>query len=196
MRIAKRIEVAPTSAEALAVLRGQTVRIVDVAGGQPGDLVAFNQHDLSERFSQARTRVEERACKVTTGNQLWTNTQPPRAMLTIVEDAAGGHDLLYTPCCRYALEKRFGVSGDGCLEHLAGALAPWGLTAGDVPDPLNLFFDVRVGPGGAISIGEHRSSTGDSIVLRAEMDCLLAVSTCSVPKQAGPSTGFVIEVGP
>ena len=161
------MEVQPCSARALTLVRGQRLRVVDIAGGQPGDLVAFHLHDLSERFSQSRTRVENRSCRVAAGNPLWTNAQPPAVMFNVIADGAGHHDLLYTPCCRYALEKRFGVSRDGCLENLARVLAPWGVQASDVPDPLNLFFDVRVTPDGALAMGEHRSKPWDWIELRA-----------------------------
>ena len=190
----RRIEVAPRSAEAFFVDAGATVRIVDVAGGQPGDLVAFNRHDPTEKFSQARTRVENHSHRITAGHALWSNAQPPRVMLTIVRDTYGAHDLLYSPCCRYALEKRFGVSREGCFEHLAEALAPHGIAPRDLPDPLSLFFNVLVEPSGEIALGRHGSKPGDCIELRAEMDCLVAVSTCSVPLPGRRNSPYNIEV--
>ena len=193
MRVVSHVDVGPASAEAFAVPKGRIVRIADTAGGQPGDFVAFNSHDLSERFSQARTRVEERTCVITAGNRLWTNRLPPRVMFVVAQNNAGPHDLLYTPCCRYALETRFGVSRDGCQENLAKALAPWGLSILDVPDPLNLFFNVIVSPEGKLTIGAHRSEPGTSISLRAEMDCLVAVSACAVPIKGRSNSGFTIE---
>lgn len=185
----------PLSAMAFTVRQGQGLRITDVEGGQPGDLIAFNLHALAEKFSQARTRVENRNCRLTTGGTLWTNAIPPRVMLTILADAGGPHDLLYTPCCRYALERRFGVSRDGCYEHLARAVAPWGIAPPDMPDPFNLFFAVRVDSDGALSIGEHASPPGAFIDLRAELDVLVAVSTCSAPHSTGrPNTGYRVDV--
>ena len=189
----KRLEIPPMSARAFELAAGRWLRIVDVVGGQPGDLVAFNPRNLSERFSQARTRVENGSVRVTTGCGLYSNVQPPRTLLTIVEDTAGRHDLLYSPCCRYALEKRFGVSRDGCLEHLAQALRPWGLAVGDIPDPLSLFFTVQLEPNGAMALGEHTSRPGDHVTFRAEMDCLVAVSTCSVPIAGRENSGYLIE---
>ncbi|MSS70825.1 MAG: urea carboxylase-associated family protein [Candidatus Latescibacteria bacterium] len=186
----KRI-IPPASAEAFTVQKGQILRIVDLVGGQPGDLVAFHLHDLEEAFSQARTRVENRAFRVTLDHTLWTDAAWPRVMFTVAADTGGGHDLLYTPCCRYALERRFGVSRDGCLENLARALAPH--RARRVPDPLNLFFNVHTDPAGPMHIGAPLSGPGDRIDLRAEMDCLVAVATCAAPK-ATPSTGYEIEI--
>lgn len=186
-----RFPIAPASAQAFTIRAGQTLRVVDIAGGQAGDLVAFHLHDLEEAFSQARTRVENRAFRVTLGHALWTDAAWPRIMFTVVEDTGGGHDLLYTPCCRYALEQRFGVSRDGCLENLTRALRPR-LTR-KVPDPLNLFFNVCADPAGPIRIGQPLSRPGSRIDLRAEMDCLVAVSTCAVPKDT-PNTGYEVEI--
>ena len=103
-------------------------------------------------------------------------------------------DLLYSPCCRYALEKRFDCARDGCLEHLTAALAPWGIPPQDVPDPLSLFFRVERTADGQVSLGRHDSQPGAWIELRAEMDCVVAISTCSVPLPEKPSTGYRVEI--
>jgi len=190
----RRIVIPALSARAFSVAKGETIRITDTDGGQPGDLVAFNANDLSERFGQCRTRVENRSFIATTGHHLWSNGQPPKIMFTIVEDTSGGHDLLYAPCCRYALEKRFHVVRDGCLENLARALAPWGITMRDVPDPLNLFFVVRAGEDGRLTVQPGRSKPGDCITLRAEMDCLVAIAACAVPRESGRNSGYVVEI--
>ncbi len=182
------------AARAFAVHSGDIVRICDVVGGQPGDLVAFCLRDPAEHLSQARTRVENRSCSLTTGGRLWSNANPPRVMLSVIADTFGGHDLLYTPCCRWALEKRFGVSRDGCFEHLAEALTPWGIAARSMPDPLNLFFTVSVQPDGKMVILPPRCAPEAYIELKAEMDCLLAVSTCSVPRPEGRNTHYRIEI--
>lgn len=182
------------SAAAFTVAAGDVLRVEDTAGGQPGDLVAFNLHDLQETLGQARTRVEERACRVAAGNRLWTSALPPRVMFTVLDETAGDHDLLYLPCCRYALEKRFGVSRDGCHEQLVRALAPWGIPAARLPAPLNLFFTVLIEPSGRIGIGEQTSRPGDCIVLRAEIDCLVAVAACSAPRVNGENTGYRLTI--
>jgi uncharacterized protein YcgI (DUF1989 family) len=57
----------PHSAAAFVVRAGERFRIIDEAGGQPGDLVAFNANNLAERFSQSRTRGENRVYRITPG---------------------------------------------------------------------------------------------------------------------------------
>jgi len=190
----KEVHIPPMSARAFTVDRGRTIRITDLAGGQPGDFVAFRADDLSIKFSQARTRVENRTVRVTKGHTLWTNAMWPEAMFTITEDTCGAQDLLYVPCCRYALEKRFSVSRDGCLENLSRALEPWGVQTIEIPDPLNVFFDVRVSVEGDLEIGEMTSKPGDFLDLRAEMDCLVGISTCSVPVSGRENSAYLVSV--
>lgn len=184
----------PMSARAFPVSAGQIVRIVDVRGKQPGDFVAFDAGDLSVKLSPARTRVENQRVAVTAGHTLWTNAFPPKVMFTIVRDTHGSHDLLYPPCCRYALEKRFGVQRDGCLENLAAALTPWAVRPHEIPDPLNLFFGVRVDGDGRLGIAEPTSKPGSAIELRAEMDCVVAVATCAVPLPGRDNSEYHITI--
>jgi uncharacterized protein YcgI (DUF1989 family) len=194
MDVCHEIIVPPMSAKAFSVTSGQTVRVIDIHGRQPGDFVAFKSADLAVKLSQARTRVENHKVAVTQGDNLWTNTFPPEIMFTITRDTHGGHDLLYPPCCRYALEKRFGVSRDGCLENLAKALNAWSVKPYEVPDPLNLFFSVSVYDGGRMEVRAPMSKPGSWIDLIAKMDCIVAVATCAVPFPGNANTDYRIKV--
>ncbi len=194
MKMRQQILVPPMSARAFQVGAGQTVRIVDVQGRQPGDLVAFQSTDLAVKLSQARTRVENHKVALTQGDALWTNTFPPEVIFTIVRDTHGSHDLLYPACCRYALEKRFGISRDGCLENLAGALAAWNVKPHEIPDPLNLFFRASVDNAGGMVLHGPTSQPGSVIELKAGMDCIVAVATCSVPFPGKTNSEYKIEI--
>ncbi len=182
------------SARAFTVRTGQVVRVIDVAGHQPGDLVIFKTDNRAVKLSQARSRVENGKITVTQGDQLWTNSFPPEVMVTIIRDTHGSHDLLYTPCCRYALKKRFGITRDGCLENLVKTLAAWNVKSHELPDPLNLFFRVVTDKTGRMKVGEPISAPGSSIDLHANMDCLMAVSTCPVPRTGRDNSGYCVEI--
>ena len=192
--IRDRFEIAPKSAKAFQVQAGDLLRIIDIKGGQPGDFVAFNSKNLEERFGQARTRVENGVYAIQAGDTLWTGNNPPCIMFSLTENTCGRHDLLYPPCNRYALEKRFSVDGDGCLENLLSALRPWKIKDSLLPEPLNLFFSVEVGEDCKIHLGEHYSSAGDRIEMRAEMDALVAISTCSAPIKGRDYSHYQIEI--
>lgn len=46
------------------------------------------------------------------------------------------------------------------------------------PAPLNIFMNIPVGPTGRLEIVPPVSAPGDYIVLRAEIDCIVALSAC------------------
>lgn len=188
------MEVPPCSARALPLLAGQRLRITDLLGGQPGDLLVFAADDTRTSMSQSRTRVENAAVRITSGAALWSNTDPPDVLMRIVEDSFGQHDLLYAPCCRFALRKRFGVDRTGCWEHLAEALKPWGVDPRHCQEPLSLFFCSRVESNGSLHLAKHTSAPGDRVAFSAMVDCLVGVSTCSVPRNDGPNGPYRLDV--
>ena len=89
------LEVSPAGAKAFHVERGQFLRIIDLEGQQVGDFIAFNLHQISEKFSAGRTRTNNFKLRVTTDDRLFSNAC--NVMFTIVEDTCGVHDLLYPP---------------------------------------------------------------------------------------------------
>ena len=90
--------------------KGQRLRI---AGKSIVDFVAFNLHDLSERFDQARTKTNQVKIFISTGDVLYSKRNNP--MLTIIEDtfAEGRHDLQKGMCSR----KRFEMVAQGTAKE-------------------------------------------------------------------------------
>src|SRR5436189_131990 len=83
---------------------GQCFRVIDVAGGQVGDLFAFAAADPGEFASASHTRVAIRKLFPQPGDPVLTNRRRP--VLSVVEDTSPGrHDMLYAACdpARYAL---------------------------------------------------------------------------------------------
>ena len=63
-----------------------------------------------------------------------------------------------------------------------------GLTVSEVPSPLNLWMNIPVDKEGKTSWGEPLSKPGDYVILRAEMDCIVAFSAC--PQDMLPVNGL------
>lgn len=184
------IDVPPAEARAFQVLKGQLIRVIDVEGKQVGDFISYNLHDKTEVFSAGRTRTNNYRLRITTGDRLFSNRC--NVMYEIVEDTCGVHDLLYPPCCAWVFENRYQVPAkDGCLEHLASSLSSWGLDEKDIPDPLNVFMATDVIDSDQLKIVEPASRAGDFLTLRAEMDCLAALSACAV--DCGPVNSFRLK---
>jgi hypothetical protein len=70
---------------------------------------------------------------------------------------------------------------------LFAAMRQLGLRAPECPSPLNLWMNIPVGEGGRTEWGEPVSKPGDHVVLRAELDCVVAMSAC--PQDILPING-------
>jgi uncharacterized protein YcgI (DUF1989 family) len=180
--------IAPKTARAFVVNRGQRLRMTDVEGKQVGDFVAYNLDNLREKFSQARTRAFPKNLYATKGSHIYSDKD--NIMFTIVEDTCGTHDLIWQPCSKWVYKNRFGVDQEGCAELLAGALADYGYPQIDVVDPFNIFMKTLIHPKGELEIVEPDSKPGDYIEFSAEMNCLCALSTC--PNEYMPTNGWKI----
>jgi uncharacterized protein YcgI (DUF1989 family) len=173
----ERIDIAAGSGAGLRLARGQRLRIIDPNGGQTGDLVAFSA-DGGERLSNGRTFDYGGKVYLSTGDVLWSDRS--NRMLTIVSDDVGRHDFLYASCSLEMYRLQYGVTGyhANCHDNLCAALEGLGVRARPLPTAFNFFMAVDISPDGKLSFLPPRSKGGDSIVVRAEMDLVVAVSAC------------------
>jgi hypothetical protein len=157
---------------------GQCVRVVDVAGGQVGDLFAVSAADPAEHASASHTRVAIAKLFPRPGDPVLTNRRRP--ILTMLADTSPGwHDMLYAACdpARYA---SLGVTTPhrSCAQNLAEVLTGRGLAPAQVPQPLNIFMDVRAEPDGTLVSRPASSRPGDYVAFQAAQDCLVVLSSC------------------
>ena len=196
MNTLKHFKIAPASAIATEVRKGQVFRAICSEGAQAGDWVAFNLKNLREKFSAGRTRIENgQKLRVTIGDRMYSNAL--NVMFTIERDTYGMHDLLWPPCCKWVFENRYKCHippHDGCLENLAKALKPWRLDELDVPDAFNIFTPAFVDSTGRIRFDENSTPAGAELDLRAQMDCLVALSACAADSPRNP-VGFGPNAG-
>lgn len=160
---------------------GQQLQVVNTYGSQVIDLFAHNAADLGEALSIHHSRNVWYRLQPRPGDHLWT--QYRRAILTLIEDTSPGvHDTLF-PCCDAARYRQLGVTGyhRSCADNWREALAGLGLQPPkDVPSALNLFMNVPVAADGTFKILPPVSRPGDHVILRAETDCVIALSACPV----------------
>jgi uncharacterized protein YcgI (DUF1989 family) len=165
------------SAVGLRLARGEHLRIIDIEGGQTGDLMALSQ-DGRERLSNGRTFDYGGKIYLSTGDVLWSDRSNP--LLTIIQDDVGRHDFLYAPCSLEMYRMQYGVTGHhpNCHDNLLSGLHAVGMQPDSLPTAFNLFMNVDILPDGRLKIAMPRCRAGDSLVLRAEMDLAIAVSAC------------------
>ena len=168
-------------------------QIIRITGTTTVDFVAFNLHNLRERFDQARTKVYNMKIFISTGDKLMGRAN--QHMMTIVEDIykEGTHDLQKGMCSayRFQLAKKEGrlreyyprdikeIPDHGCWENLSRVLEPYGIAPEDIPSPLNLYQTMKIdGVTGRMDHTQIRPKPGTYVDLRAEMDLLAAFSAC------------------
>jgi uncharacterized protein len=162
----------------ITVRAGDRVRVIDPEGGQVADVFAFAVNDPSEYHSAEHTRVHVGRLFPLVGEPFVTNRRRP--ILTLeADDSPGIHDMLFAACdpTRY---QGLGVDGwhASCQENLLDAMRQLGLERVEVPQPINLFMNIPVGADAVLGVLPAQTRPGDSITLRAEIDCYVVVSAC------------------
>ena len=189
---------------AFLVKMGQILRVTDLEGRQIVDFICFNEKNHSEKLSTCRSMIMSRQSpgakgvkiKLGKGDILYSNVFNP--MFTIVENTSGSSDIFYSQCNRHLWEPRQIPTGapsgryHGCFEIMTDALKDWGLTEYDIPCPFNINQnsdpDMETG---LFHTKPTPSKPGDYTELRAEMNCLVAVSACPYrPIQEGTEIIF------
>jgi uncharacterized protein len=173
------------------ILKGQTVRIVDLEGNQAVDTLFYNARDYSDRYSAQDTIREQGNIYLTTGTRLISTEG--NVLLTITADTCGRHDTLGGACAaesnmvRYAIEKRH---MHACRQSFLGGIQHWkhGLEKRDITSNINFFMNVPVTPEGGLTFEDGVSEAGKYVELRAEMDVLMLISNC--PQLNNPCNAY------
>ncbi|MFI6513779.1 DUF1989 domain-containing protein [Streptosporangium sp. NPDC050855] len=162
---------------AVKIGAGQRVRVVDLDGGQVGDVFAFAADDVSEHLSASHTRAFTSRLFPAQGEHFVTDRRRP--ILTLRDDTSPGwHDMLIAACDpdRYA---GLGVRDfhASCADNLRRSLDQLGLSFPGTPQPVNVFMRIPV-EGSTLSWLSAISRPGDAITFEAAMDCVVVVSAC------------------
>ncbi len=76
-------------------------------------------------------------------------------------------------------------------------MAQFGFADVEIPQPINLFTNIPVGPDGALDWQPVLTAPGDWVTLRAEMDCFVVLSACAqdvLPINDKNPTALAIDV--
>lgn len=186
--MAELIEIPKRGSKAARLKKGQALKMINTHGHQVVDTWAFNADDLAEFMSMEHLRAMICTVFPKKGDYLYTNQRRP--ILLLEEDTSPGiHDTLMASCDvhRYQL---LGCTEyhENCTDNLASCMREIGLETPETPAPLNMWMNIPVAADGATSWEAPVSKAGDYVVLRAEMDCIVAMSACPqdiIPVNAG-----------
>ena len=167
--------------------KGNAIKIINTHGQQVVDTWAFSAEDLGEFMSMEHLRPTIMRIFPRAGDELVTNRR--RSILFFEEDTSPGiHDTLMAACDDY----RYGLLNcteyhDNCTDNLFAAMRQLGLKPPECPSPLNMWMNIPVNRDGGTEWGVPKSKPGDYVVLRARMDCIVAMSAC--PQDILPING-------
>jgi uncharacterized protein YcgI (DUF1989 family) len=168
---------------------GEILRVIDLEGKQVADLIALSTADKGEKLSCVYSNLLNGTWKLTKGHTLYSNWARP--MLSIIEDRVGLHYSGGGFCSEEINFIRFKIRNTrNCEDNLALAFKPHGIQREDFNFDccFNIFMNLTLHPDGSMRLQEPLSKSGDYIDLRAEMDCIIAISNC--PQDRNPCNGF------
>lgn len=187
---ARQLLVPARTGRALRISVGQLFAVVDVEGGQVGDLFMFAADGSNEYLSASHTRMTTGRLFPSVGQAFASDKR--QAMATVVEDNhSGDHDMLCAACDPERYRLLGAPSGHAsCAENLMAASSSAGFNVEIVPQPVNVFMRVRVS-NGTIELLPAVSRPGDRLVMRAERDLLVVLSAC--PQELSPVNNGTIS---
>ena len=174
------ITISACHGKAVVLRRGQAVKLINTHGSQVVDCWAWKLAALDEFMSMEATRVWNQRLNPVVGDTFVTNFRNP--ILTLVEDTSPGvHDSFMAACDRQRYE-RLGVRHyhRNCFDNMIEAVRALGY---EIPHPtlasLNIFMNIAVqSDGRTLDTRPTVTKPGDFVILRAEMDCIVAFSAC------------------
>lgn len=176
----------------LVVKRGYTLQLTDLSGGANVGLLVINQDEKSERYNMADTLKAQHVSRLCGGLVLYSDMG--RVMMSITDDDCGWHDTICGTTDAAMIAEQYGEldfqtarndyyrnGRDGLLMELGR----WGLSRRDLVANVNLFSRVVPADDGALEFVAGNSSAGSSVSLRAELNCLVVLSTAPHPLAPG-----------
>ncbi|MBP0615902.1 DUF1989 domain-containing protein [Jiella mangrovi] len=165
----------------VALKAGDHVSVVNVHGGQVVDSWAFptSGEDPYEYMSMEHSRIHHYRLMFRPGDALVTNRL--REILTFVADTSPGvHDTQCPACCdrSYRLYYETTDYHANCSDNLRAVMKANGRELAHVPTPWNLFMHTVVEDNAVFKDYPSKAEPGAAVTLRAEIDCLFAVSAC------------------
>ena len=191
--VVEEFTIAPGTARSYTVIKGQYIQVIDVAGRQCSDFVAFNRRALD--------RGVERELDPTVTRTLGARAYPGpglhsrffdremQPVLELVQDTVGRHDTFGLACAARYYENMGYFGHANCSDNLSRELAPFGVRARPGWPAINFFYNTGVDAHNQLTMDEPWSRPGDHVLLRALDDMVCANTSC--PDDIDPANGWM-----
>ncbi|MEO0755594.1 MAG: DUF1989 domain-containing protein [Cyanobacteria bacterium J06648_16] len=180
--------IAPGSAIAYPVTQGQYVQIIDVAGTQCSDFLAFSAPDYRQEIDSTVTRTLNGIANPQAGLHGKYFSQTLQPLVEVIQDTCGRHDSFLLACTSRYYEDAGYPGHPSCSDNFSRVLAPYGMAPRPGWPAVNFFFNTEVDCHGTVVAAESWSRPGDYVLLQAHQELLCASSAC--PDDIDPANGW------
>ncbi|PZV13914.1 MAG: glycine cleavage protein T [Leptolyngbya sp.] len=187
-KVVAEYRIAPGKAVAYPVTAGQYIQIIDVAGSQCSDFLAFGGDRYSDPLDATVTRTLTGLAVPQAGLPSKLFSQAMQPLTEVIQDTCGHHDSFLLACTARYYEDAGYPGHPSCSDNFNRVLAPYGIAPRPGWPALNFFYNTSVDGHGAIGFEEPLSRPGDYVLLLAHQDLLCASSSC--PDDIDPANGW------
>ncbi len=164
------------------VKAGDYIQIIDVAGRQCSDFLAFDARQLQAGRERSFDMTATRTLTgfIYPGPGLYSKffDQDLQPLLELVRDTVGRHDAFGLACTAKFYEDAGYPGHPNCSDNFSNALKPFGVQARRGWPCLNLFYNTGIGAQNAIFLDDPWSRPGDYVLFRAATDLVCASTAC------------------
>ncbi len=182
----------PGTARDYVVAAGQFIQVIDVAGRQCSDFVAFDRRglDTGREIDLDPTVTRTLNGSAYPGPGLFSrfydrNMQP---MLEVVRDTVGRHDTFALACAARYYEAHGYFGHANCSDNISRAMTAHGVSPRAGWPAINFFYNTDIDAHQHLTLDEPWSRPGDYVLLKAMTDLLCASSSC--PDDIDPANGW------
>ncbi|WAE54223.1 DUF1989 domain-containing protein [Stutzerimonas frequens] len=182
----------PGTARDYEVGAGQYIQVIDVAGRQCSDFVAFDRRGLD---AGREIDLDPTVTRTLNGNaypgpglfsRFFDRDMQP--MLEVVRDTVGRHDTFALACTARYYESQGYFGHANCSDNISRVLHPYGVRGRPGWPAINFFFNTAVDAHQQLTLDEPWSRPGDYVLLRAMTELVCASSSC--PDDIDPANGW------
>ncbi|MBY0227365.1 MAG: aminomethyltransferase family protein [Hyphomicrobium sp.] len=189
-RLDLRITVA--SAINFEVFEGEYIQIVDIAGRQCSDFLAFERRAVDKGrplpldSTTTRTMSGLAYPKPGLASRFYDRDRNP--LVEVVQDTVGRHDTFGLACTARTYEDAGYFGHANCSDNLNVTMAPYGIDGRRGWPAINFFYNTNVDHQNQIWFDEPWSRPGDYVLMRALSDLVCAATSC--PDDIDPANGW------
>ena len=183
------------SAISFEVFEGEHIQIVDIAGRQCSDFIAFHRKSLDKGtvlgIDPTTTRTMTGIAYPRPGLLSKFFDRDQNALVEVVQDTVGRHDTFGLACTKRFYEDMGYFGHVSCSENFNAAMAPFEVGNYRGWPAINFFYNTNVDAHNNIWFDEPWSRPGDYVLMRALSDLVCGASSC--PDDIDPANGWSLS---